>query len=241
MTGKAKIGTSGFTYKHWRDVFYPQGVPQKRWLEYYSGHFNTVELNASFYHMPRENVCASWRQRTPNGFCFVMKLNRLITHRKRLLDCGDLIDSFLDAVDNLGDKLGPILVQLPPRFKVAPRRLDDFLMLCPAEYRWALEFRNSDWLCDEVYDVLRGHNTALVVHDLIDDHPRKVTADWVYLRYHGPGERYASRYPWQKMKAEADKIKKDLSAGRDVYAYFNNDMHGYAIQNAQQLKKYIFG
>ncbi len=239
MAGKVKVGTSGFTYGHWNKVFYPADVPQSRRLEYYSEHFDTVELNSSFYHMPRENVCISWRRRTPRGFCFVMKLNRLITHRKRLLDCGDLLDSFLAAVDNLGGKLGPILVQLPPRLRADAARLEDFLMLCPSDYRWAVEFRNEDWLCDEIYHVLRRHNAALVVHDLIKDHPRVVTADWIYLRYHGPGERYASRYPWQRMKAEADKIKKDLCAGRDVYAYFNNDMHTYAIKNALQLKKYV--
>ena len=238
MTAGLYVGTSGFTYDHWREVFYPPQVPKRQWLEYYAERFETVEINASYYHMPRHSVCDSWRRRTPEAFCFVMKLNRWITHRKRLADCADPLASFLGAVDRLGPKLGPILVQLPPRFSADAARLEAFLEICPRRYRWAVEFRDPSWLCPEVYAVLRAHDAALVVHDLIPDHPRQVTAGWVYLRFHGPGERrYAGCYPPQTLRAAARRVREHLRAGLDVYAYFNNDVGGHAVQNAQQLKR----
>jgi len=130
-------------------------------------------------------------------------------------------------------------VQLPPRFRADPARLDAFLTLCPASLRWAMEFRDARWLCPEVYDVLRAHNAALVIHDLIADHPREVTADWVYLRFHGPGQRYAGCYSPQALSAVAKRIASHLTAGRDVYAYFNNDIAGHAVHNAADMKKYL--
>ena len=241
MTAKAvlRIGTSGFTYDHWRGVFYPDGVPQKRWLEYYAEHFDTVEVNTTYYHMPRENVCESWRRRTPEGFSFVLKLNRFITHRRKLLDCGDLLNSFLAAADGLGDKLGPILVQLPPRFAADPGRLEDFLAICPERYRWAFEFRDESWLCEDVYAALRGRGAALVVHDLIEPHPRVTTADWTYLRYHGPAGPYAGCYPPHRLRRQAEQIRRYLAAGLGVYAYFNNDVEGHAVRNAADLKRFV--
>ena len=243
MTAKARlhVGTSGFTYQHWREVFYPGDVPQKRWLEYYAGHFDTVEINTTYYHMPRESVCESWRRRTPDAFSFVLKLNRFITHRKRLADCGDLLESFLAAADKLGDKLGPFLVQLPPRFGADALRLAAFLKICPKRHLWAFEFRDPSWLCEEVYAVLRGRGAALVVHDLIEDHPRVTTADWTYMRYHGPGGRYRGCYTPQMLREQAGFIRGYLSAGLDVYAYFNNDVEGHAVRNAADLKRYVQG
>ncbi|HUS46583.1 MAG TPA: DUF72 domain-containing protein [Phycisphaerae bacterium] len=233
------VGTSGFTYEHWRGVFYPDDVPQKRWLEYYAERFETVEVNTTYYHMPREGICDSWRKRTPEAFRFVLKLNRFITHRKRLRDCGDLLDSFLAAAGRLGEKLGPMLVQLPPRFSADPKRLEDFLAICPKRRRWAFEFRDASWLCEEIYAVLRGFNAALVVHDLIENHPRVTTADWTYLRYHGPAGRYAGCYPPERLRAEAEQIRRCLSAGLDVYAYFNNDAEACAVRNAADLKRFV--
>ncbi|MCK4601191.1 MAG: DUF72 domain-containing protein [Phycisphaerae bacterium] len=239
MSGKAHIGTSGFSYGHWKGVFYGDDVPQRQWLEYYAEHFDTVELNNTFYSMPREKTCRSWRQRTPEGFCFAVKLNRLITHRKRLADCGELLGAYLKAVDHLGEKLGPVLVQLPPRFGADPSRLDVFLEICPTDHRWAVEFRDPSWLCEEVYAVLRARNAALVVHDLIKDHPREVTADFMYLRFHGPSRRYAGCYTRQALAAAAKRIREHLAAGLDVCAYFNNDIAGHAVRNAADLKRYV--
>lgn len=239
MTGKAHIGTSGFTYDHWREVFYPPDVARRRWLEYYCEHFDTVEINSSYYHMPRASVCESWRRRSPERFCFVMKLNRWITHRRRLAECDEPLRSFVEAVDNLGEKLGPILVQLPPSFRADAARLAGFLDICPPRYRWAVEFRSPTWLCEEVYAVLGDHDAALVVHDLIKDHPPVVTAGWTYLRFHGPGRRYEGCYTDRMLRAAADRISEHLSAGRDVYAYFNNDAHGHAVRNARTLSGFV--
>ena len=239
MEVQAHIGTSGFTYDHWREVFYPEELPKRQWLEYYAKRFETVEINSTFYHMPGEKVCNSWRRRTPEGFCFVVKLNRFITHRKRLIECGELLDSFVSAVEHLGAKLGPILVQLPPRWQADPERLKSFLKICAPRGRWAVEFRDPSWLCEEVYSVLRKRRAALVVHDLIDDHPREVTADFVYLRFHGPGESCAGCYPSQALQDAAASIKSFLSAGLEVFAYFNNDVGGYAVRNAIELKELI--
>jgi len=240
MIGKAYIGTSGFTYEHWRDVFYPPDVPQKRWLEFYAQHFETTELNNTFYAMPRPNVCLGWRERTPEGFCFAVKLNRLITHRKRLADSSGLLDRYLHAAGNLGEKLGPILVQLPPHWHANPQRLDEFLGICPRRHRWAVEFRDETWLCEEVFEILRKHNAALCIHDIIADHPWVVTADWLYLRYHGSGGAvYAGDYPANYLNEQAHRIGQELHAGRDVYAYFNNDALGYAVRNALDLKRLV--
>lgn len=240
MTARAYIGTSGFSYPHWRRDFYPAGVPQRRWLEFYAERLDTVELNNTFYAMPRAEQCANWAGRAGEDFCFVVKLNRFITHRKRLRDCGELLANYLSAVDEMGDKLGAVLVQLPPTFHADPRRLDDFLALCPTDHRWALEFRSDTWLREDVYDVLRRHNAALAVHDQIADHPREVTADWMYLRFHGP-EGGDTGYTHQFLTAEARRIRDDLAADRDVYAYFNNDVGGHAHRNARDLRRYVEG
>ncbi len=232
--GQAHIGTSGFSYQHWKVIFYPEDLPQRSYLEYYAQHFRTVELNNTFYAMPKPKTCSSWRERTPEGFCFVVKLNRWISHARRLANCTEQLNTYLDAVCELGHKLGPVLVQLPPGFNVHPARLDSFLSICPKDHRWALEFRNRSWLCSDVYMVLRNYNAALVVHDLIADHPHEVTADWVYLRYHGPtgGD---SSYTNEYLEGEARRIKQYLCEGLDVYGYFNNDACGYAVQNAKYL------
>jgi len=236
MAARHHIGTSGFTYDHWQGVFYPPEVKKRAWLEYYAGQFDTVEINASFYHMPRANVCRSWASRTPEGFVFVMKLNRWITHRKKLTDCGEELAAFLAAVGELGGKLGPILVQLPPGLHADAPRLAAFLDACPRERRWAVEFRHASWLCDDTFAVLREHDAALVVHDLIRDHPHVATAGWAYLRFHGPGKRYSGCYTDGMLAAAAEEIRGHLAAGRDAYAYFNNDVGGHAVANARTLK-----
>lgn len=233
--GQAHIGTSGFSYDHWQEVFYPPEAGKDRWLEYYCEHFGTVEINTSYYRMPRENVCQSWRERSPEGFSFAMKLNWLITHRERLAGCQEFLTSFLDAAEQLDEKLGPILVQLPPRFLADAKRLAAFLDICPRRRRWAVELRHPSWLCEEIYDVLRAHGAAMVLHDMIEGHPHVITADWAYFRFHGPGGGYSGSYDDATLRAAADEMREHLDSGRDVYAYFNNDAAGHAVENARQL------
>ncbi len=243
MSGKACIGTSGFMYDDWRGVFYPQDLAKKKWLEFYAYNFDTVEMNNTYYAMPRAHVCENWRQRTGEQFSFTVKLNRQITHRQKLLHYEKPLQMFMDAVESLEKKLATILVQLPPRFKCDPARLENFLQGCPSSRLWAVEFRDPAWLNDEVYAVLKKFNAALVIHDLIPDHPRVFTADWTYYRFHGPqGEenaKYAGDYPPAMLRTAAKHIRANLKDGLDVYAYFNNDIHGYAVKNAMELRKFV--
>lgn len=239
--GQLRIGTSGWQYKHWKGVFYPDGVPQRRWLEYFAERFDTVEVNSSFYHLPRETTFDAWRQRVADDFCFVLKYSRFGTHIKRLADPHEHVDIFVERARRLGGKLGPILVQLPPSLDADPARLSHFLDVAPSDLRWAVEFRNPAWLRPDVYSVLREHAAALCIHDLIADHPAQITADWVYLRYHGSGAKYAGCYSDEQLAGQAERIGAWLADGRDVFAYFNNDAHGYAVRNALQLGRYCRG
>ena len=236
---QCRIGTSGFSYQHWRDVFYPPEVPQRRWLEHYAAHFDTVELNSTFYHLPRADTFDSWRERAGEGFCFALKISRFITHRKYLVDCREPLALFLGRAERLEDRLGPLLIQLPPALQKDVKRLDGFLRLCPRRRRWAVEFRNPTWLCPEVFEVLREHGAALCIHDLVADHPEEVTAGFVYRRFHGSGKRYGGSYSARTLAASARQIRGWLQGGLDVFAYFNNDQKAYAVSNARDLKHYV--
>ncbi|MFW6154251.1 MAG: DUF72 domain-containing protein [Planctomycetota bacterium] len=233
-----RVGTSGWQYRHWKDVFYPSELKQAEWFPYYARHFDTIEINNTFYGLPTGETVDTWRERAPEGFCYVLKFSRYGTHIKRLKDPDQSIGVFLDRAERLGDRLGPILVQLPPRFDVDTARLSAFLDAAPERHRWAVEFRNPTWLCEDVYGVLREHNAALCVHDMLDDHPRVATADWVYLRFHGGPD---GDYTHQALTAVAGRVRDHLEAGRDVYVYFNNDLHGNAVRNALDLRRYIEG
>jgi uncharacterized protein YecE (DUF72 family) len=235
--GTLRIGTSGYQYNHWRGVFYPNDIPKKRWFAYYASRFDTVEINNTFYRLPQAQTFEAWREQAPADFCYALKFSRYGSHLKRLQDPHEPIERFLDRASRLRELLGPILVQLPPRWQPEPDRLAAFLKAAPGNYRWAFEFRDPRWLCDEVYTILRSAAAALCIHDLIVDHPRLLTADWVYLRFHGV--RDGGRYTDQVLMAQARQIEQYLADGRDVFAYFNNDAHGYAVQNASDLRRYV--
>ncbi len=232
-----RVGTSGYQYDHWSGVFYPAHLPTDRWFGFFAERFDTVEINNTFYHLPSERTFDAWRARAPDGFCYTLKFSRYGTHLKHLKDPADTIGRFLERAERLGPHLGPILVQLRPNWRVNVERLAGFLEAAPARHRWAVEFRDPSWLCRPVYGLLRRHNAALCVHDLIPDHPRLVTADWVYLRFHGAGD--GGQYGHQALSGAARRVERHLAAGRDVFAYFNNDAHGYAISNAADLRRYL--
>jgi len=242
--GTFRIGTSGYQYDHWQGVLYPEDVPKRRWFDVYAETFNTVEINNTFYHLPKAKTFDRWRDRAPEGFQYVLKYSRYGTHMKRLKDPGGPeghIATFLGRAERLGPLLGPILVQLPPHWHVNVDRLEAFLDAAPAGHRWALEFRDRSWLCDAVWDALRRHNAALVVHDMLQDHPREVTADWVYLRFHGTSDAvpYGGNYTSQALGGAARRIRRHLAEGRDVYAFFNNDAQGCAVRDALNLRRYV--
>ena len=237
--GKLRIGTSGYQYDGWRGRFYPIDLPKSEWFAHYAEHFDAVELNATFYRLPEPTTFERWREAAPSGFCYALKFSRYGTHIKRLKEAHETIGLFVERARLLGTKLGPILVQLPPRWRVNVGRLAGFLEAAPAEFRWAVEFRDPSWLCEEVYAVLRQHRAALCVHDLIERHPRVHTASWVYLRFHG--DRYAGSYSHQALSAAARRVRADLAEGHDVFAFFNNDVGGHAIHNAIDLRRYVAG
>lgn len=238
-TGRLRVGTSGYHYEHWRGCFYPIDLPKRAWLGHYAARFDTVEIDSTFYRLPAAGTFDGWRERVPAGFCFALKFSRYGSHLKRLRAPRSSIRSFLERAVRLGAHLGPILVQLPPHWRADAARLAAFLDAASGTQRWAVEFRDPSWLCEPVYRVLRAHGAALCVHDLIADHPREITADWVYLRFHGTG--YAGSYSPQALAAQARHIRRYLRQGLDVYAYFNNDAEGWAVANALDLRRYVLG
>ena len=237
--GRLRIGTSGYQYEHWRGVFYPEDLPKKHWFAHYAEHFDTVEINNTFYRLPATTTFETWREQAPQGFCYALKYSRYATHLKHLKDPQEPIKSFLECASRLDECRGPILVQLPPHWNVDVERLTGFLQATPSHDRWAIEVRDPRWLCDEVYAILSAHNAALCIHDMIEGHPRRLTADWVYWRCHGVHD--GGSYTHQALTAQAKDIKQYLANGLDVFVYFNNDAHGYAVQNAADLRHYVSG
>jgi uncharacterized protein YecE (DUF72 family) len=237
--GKLHIGTSGYHYAHWRGVFYPKNLPKQYWFAYYTRHFDSVEINNTFYRLPPAQTFETWREQAPQDFCYALKFSRYSSHLKHLKEPHASIARFLERASRLREHLGPILVQLPPRWRPDPERLASFLQAAPRDYRWAIELRDPRWLCDEVYALLRNSAAALCIHDLIADYPRCITADWVYLRYHGVSS--GGSYTQQALIAQASQIEQYLDDGLDVFAYFNNDVHGYAVHNAADLRRYVRG
>ncbi len=238
--GKIEIGTSGWSYKHWKGNFYPADIKDSEELPFYLKHFRSVEINSSFYHLPKAETFAGWRKKTPKDFIFSVKASRYITHMKKLKNDEGGLEHFLDQASKLKEKLGPVLFQLPPGWKVNLERLEEFLSQLPEKYRYTFELRNPTWFTQKVYDLLHKYNCALCIYDL--DHffsPVKVTADFVYIRFHGPDSKYAGNYSRRFLKSWATKINKWRDEGIDVFVYFDNDQLGYAAFNAQTLIDYV--
>jgi len=236
--GSARVGCSGWVYRHWRGAVYPADLPQKRWFEHYASLLDTVEINNSFYRLPTEAAVEGWAAEAPAGFVYALKLGAFGSHRMKLRDAGSWLPNHLDRVERLGAHAGPTLVQLPPRWKRNAERLDEFLAVAPRTVRWAVELREPSWLHEEVYDVLRRHGAALCIHDLLAGHPWELTTDWTYVRFHGPQavERpYQGRYGPDGLFWMAERLSAWLTEGRDVYAYFNNDDSGFAVEDARWL------
>lgn len=236
------MGTSGYQYDHWRDVLYPSGLPKKLWFERYATEFGTVEINNTFYNLPARTTFEDWRRRAPRGFRYALKFSRYGSHMKKLKDPEQPLETFVERARRLKSHLGPILVQLPPGWHVNCERLQRFLSHVPRELRWALEVRDSSWLCDDVFALLERYRVALSIHDLIENHPWRLTADWTYLRYHGPGgaqDKYARGYSPQALSGHAQKIANLIRDGIDVFAYFNNDVRGHAVSNARDLRRFV--
>lgn len=231
------IGTSGWHYKHWRGVFYPEKLPASKMLEFYSQHFDTVELNNTFYRLPPEAGVDQWRDSSPKGFCFAAKGSRFLTHMKKLKDPEQGIARFFERIDRLAKKLGPIVFQLPPWWEVNAGRLDAFLAALPARRRYAFELRNPTWHTPEIYRILRRHNTAFCIFEIAGFHsPFEITANFTYVRLHGPAGAYQGSYPQSTLEAWAARIREWQRELRAIHIYFDNDQAAFAVQNALSLK-----
>jgi uncharacterized protein YecE (DUF72 family) len=233
------IGTSGWHYNHWRGPFYPEKLPAAKMLEFYFARFDTVELNNSFYKLPSVQTFQTWRQTTPPGFCFAVKASRFLTHNKKLKDPENALQNFLPRAQALQDKLGPILFQLPPRWRLNLERLETFLQALPRPHRYAFEFREPSWNTESVYATLRRHNAAYCIFELdCFTSPLEVTADFAYVRLHGPGGKYQGCYTGASLRQWAKWIEQQ-SKLRAIYIYFDNDQAGYAARNALELKRLV--
>ncbi|MDA8087112.1 MAG: DUF72 domain-containing protein [Nitrospiraceae bacterium] len=234
----AHIGCSGFSYDHWRGVFYPEGLARDKWLGYYATRFHTVELNVTFYRLPPESTFRGWYEKTPGRFLISVKGSRFITHVKRLKDTAGPLARFFENVKPLGEKMAVVLWQFPPGFKSDPVRFQSFLReLGRYKSRCAFEFRNETWVREkDVISMLSDSGHALCMADwpdFLDELPQ--TADFVYLRRHGHGT-YGGSYSREELRRDAGRIGRYRKAGREVFIYFNNDLGGFAAENALYLQ-----
>ena len=240
MTGEIRIGCSGWQYRHWRGRFYPRHLSTDRWLEYYTASFDTVELNASFYRLPEANTFAAWAYRVPRGFTFAVKASRYLTHMKRLRDPVEPLARLWARAHRLGRHLGPMLYQLPPHWRLDLPRLADFLNAVPPNRPQAIEFRDVSWYVPSVAELLERAQIALCLHDMVGSAPPPApVGPLVYVRFHGPTGRYLGSYSPQRLTAWADRLVAWAAEGRAVYAYFNNDVDGYALKDAARLQELV--
>jgi uncharacterized protein YecE (DUF72 family) len=212
------IGTSGFGYKEWRPLFYPEGLPDKQFLPYYSTRLNSVEIDYTFYRMPTAKTILAWKEATPQNFKFTLKASQQITHRQRLKVPSEALDYFMNVVPGLEDRLGMVLFQLPPFFKCDLSKLETFLSVLPRGVRAAFEFRHDSWFIPDMYSLLRRHGVGLCMHDA-DDHttPMEITAAFTYIRLRRSGYTDEQRRQWQ------ERIRSWSSEGVEVFAYVKHE------------------
>ena len=238
---KCRIGCSGFLYESWRGTFYPEGLTPKKWLSYYVGKFNTVELNVTFYRLLKKEAFERWHSETPPNFCFSLKGSRLITHIKKLKDVELPLLTFFNTTSPLMNKLEVVLWQLPPNFRANLRSLTDFIQMIQIyPIRHVFEFRHKSWINKKVFKLLAEANIAVCMADwpeFINELP--ITADFIYIRRHGEVGKPATNYTTEQLKKDAKRIVDYLKQGKDVYVYFNNDALAYATKNAMELKEIL--
>lgn len=234
------IGTSGWHYEHWRGRFYPEKLDKAKWLEFYAGHFATVELNNSFYRLPSEAAFATWRESSPANFTFAVKVSRFITHIKRLRDAEEAVEKFITRAKILGEKLGPLLYQLPPNMHRNDEVLESFLSTLPRGMRHVFEFRHESWLEEGVYQILHKYNIGFCVFDMPSvSCPLLATADFAYIRFHGSTGLYWSCYSDEELASWAKRLANLAKNLKAVYIYFNNDAEAFAVSNVMTLSTYL--
>lgn len=238
--GELRVGTSGWSYDHWRGVFYPEDLPASRRLAYYAERFSTVEINSTFYGLPKSQTVEHWKQQVPDDFIFAVKGSRYITHIRRIDGIDEEIARFMERVEPLAPKLGPVLWQLPPTLKFDRKLLEGFVsVLATTAQRHALEFRDGSWLADETYQVLREYGIAVVqVSGDLHQTDFRTTTDLVYVRFHGT-TRYHGSYSGVHLRPWKAFLEEQSADGADCFAYFNNDVEGHAPQDAVRLREML--
>ncbi len=238
--GKYYIGTSGWNYKHWEKEFYPEDIKRKDWLNYYIQKFDTVELNSTFYKLPKREVFKNWKNKTPDNFIFSVKGSRFITHNKKLNDPKEFVSNFLKNANGLGRKVGVTLFQLPPNLNYNEEKLKNFVKILPKTKRFTIEFRNQTWWNENAIKILEENNIAFCIFELGNvTSPKIISADFIYLRLHGPDEKYKGSYDRSALSIWGKNFKKWSKEGKDIYCYFDNDEKAYAPKNALQLKELL--
>jgi uncharacterized protein YecE (DUF72 family) len=233
-----RIGTSGWYYDHWSGRFYPADLPKSKWFEYYAQYFDTVEINNTFYHLPKEQTLQRWHTIAPKNFLYAVKANRYITHIKKLKDAAGPLERFLDIAGLLKSRLGPILYQLPPSLQKDLDLLEDFIKLLPKRKTAVFEFRHESWYSDDTYNLLDKTGVGFCIHDMPGkESPRIVTGGVIYVRFHGTTGRYSGSYSKSQLQDWANWLKEQSKNVRSIYVYFNNDVQAHAIKNAKQLKE----
>jgi uncharacterized protein YecE (DUF72 family) len=238
MSAQWRIGTSGWNYKHWKEIFYPPKVPASKWLDFYADRFDTVEVNATFYRLPKPQTFDNWYRKTPDHFIWSVKGSKFITHTRRLKDCGEPLSRLYGSLERLNEKLGPILFQLPPSLSFDR---DLFIRFCEnlnPGLRHTIEIRHPSWIDHQVFEILKAHNFAFCISDTAGRYPyhEEITADFIYIRLHGSRKLYASEYSEEELQSWAGKIKE---WGLDTYLYFDNDFEGFAVKNAERLREIL--
>ena len=236
-----QIGTSGWTYDGWRGPFYPADVPKKQWLRWYARQFPTTEINGSFYRTPTLEAVRAWRDATPDHFVFAWKASKFITHWKRLTaNCQNSLELMETRLAALDPKVGPVLFQLPARFKADRQRLAAFLKMLSRRRIYAFEFRDASWYDEPIFALLRRHNIALCLSDHRDaPAPWEVTAQHVYVRGHGPTGQYKDRYPRKTLELWASRMAQWRRKGLTTYCYFDNDQKSAAPKDARRLAEMV--
>jgi len=235
------IGTSGWNYDGWKGAFYPEKIGRPRMLEAYGQIFDSVEVNGTFYSLPKSTTVEEWREKVPDNFVFSVKASRYITHMKKLKDPREPLGNLYGILEAFGGRLGPVLFQLPPSWRIDSGRLKNFLENLSRKYRYAFEFRDDSWHCKDVYDLLSRHNAALCFYDY-EQHqsPHKTTTDFAYIRLHGPqAQAYKGSYRDDVLEGWARKILNRRKNGQSVFCYFDNDDKACAPRDAQRLRKMI--
>jgi uncharacterized protein YecE (DUF72 family) len=240
VLGCARVGCSGWQYRHWRGDFYPVDLPLTKWFDHYASMFDTVEVNNTFYRLPERATFASWARRAPLAFEFAVKASRFLTHMKKLKDPEQPIDRLFSRMRALGTHLGPVLYQLPPGWKRDAGRFAAFLDALPRDACHVVEFRDTSWYSPDVFRLMERRRVALCLHDMPGSTTERArVGPFVYVRFHGANAKYGGAYSLDRLRGWAEWLDAQRRDGCDVYAYFNNDAGGHAPRDALALRRLL--